>query len=56
MTIIPDDYRDLRIDPDPAGKFFLELADRYGLDMSGPPSDAEHRVVYVVRPTGTSRQ
>lgn len=45
-----------RIDPDPEGKFFTELADRYGMDFGGPPADAEHRVVYVVRPTGTSKQ
>jgi PPOX class probable F420-dependent enzyme len=45
-----------RIDPDPEGKFFTELADRYGMDFGGPPGDAEHRVVYVIRPTATSKQ
>ncbi len=45
-----------RIDPDPEGAFFLRLAERYKLTMDGPPADAEHRVVYVVRPTGTSKQ
>ncbi|MFJ5529209.1 PPOX class F420-dependent oxidoreductase [Streptomyces sp. NPDC093261] len=45
-----------RIDPDPEGAFFLQLADRYKLAFDGPPADAEHRVVYVIRPTGTSRQ
>lgn len=45
-----------RIEPDPTGAFFLTLADRYATTFDGPPADAEHRVVYVVRPTGTSRQ
>ncbi|MEV5143592.1 PPOX class F420-dependent oxidoreductase [Streptomyces sp. NPDC052727] len=45
-----------RIDPDSEGAFFLRLADRYKLTFDGPPADAEHRVVYVVRPTGTSKQ
>ncbi|MCM3882062.1 PPOX class F420-dependent oxidoreductase [Frankia sp. R82] len=45
-----------RIDPDPTGAFFLTLADRYALTLDGPPADAEHRVVYLVRPTSTSHQ
>lgn len=45
-----------RIDADPRGAFFLELADRYSLPIEGPPGDAAHRVVYVVRPTATSYQ
>lgn len=45
-----------RIDPDPSGEFFLTLADRYGMSFAGPPADAEHRVVYVMRPTGVSYQ
>jgi len=45
-----------RIDADPRGVFFLELADRYSLPTDGPPGDAAHRVVYVVRPTATSSQ
>jgi PPOX class probable F420-dependent enzyme len=45
-----------RIDPDSSGEFFLKLADRYGMKLDGPPPDAEHRVVYVVRPTATSQQ
>ncbi|MFI6445446.1 PPOX class F420-dependent oxidoreductase [Kitasatospora sp. NPDC050543] len=44
------------IDPDPTAAFFLALADRYGMRMDGPPADAEHRVIYVVRPTATSHQ
>lgn len=45
-----------RIDPDPSGEFFLKVAARYDMTFDGPPGDAEHRVVYVVRPTGVSRQ
>lgn len=45
-----------RIEPDQEGKFFLELADRYGMEFDGPPFDAEHRVVYLVKPTGGSHQ
>ncbi|GED96955.1 PPOX class F420-dependent oxidoreductase [Gordonia crocea] len=45
-----------RIDADPDGALFGDLAQRYGLPMDGPPGDAEFRVVYVVRPTATSQQ
>ncbi|MBC3842956.1 PPOX class F420-dependent oxidoreductase [Streptacidiphilus sp. 4-A2] len=45
-----------RIDPDPSGEFFIALAERYGLQLDGPPGDVEHRVVYVVRPIATSQQ
>ena len=45
-----------RIEPDPTGAFFLELAERYGLDMDGPPPDAADRVVLVVEPEATSQQ
>lgn len=45
-----------RIDPDTTGEFFATLAKRYQLPMDGPPSDVEHRVVYVVRPTSESHQ
>jgi PPOX class probable F420-dependent enzyme len=45
-----------RIDPDETGKFFLQLAERYSMSFDGPPADAEHRVVYVIRPVGTSHQ
>ena len=45
-----------RIDDDSRGELFAALADRYGLQMDGPPGDVEHRVVYVVRPTATSLQ
>jgi PPOX class probable F420-dependent enzyme len=45
-----------RIDPDPTAEFFAELAERYGLELDGPPGDAEHRVVLVVRPEAVSYQ
>jgi PPOX class probable F420-dependent enzyme len=45
-----------RIEPDPKGEFFDTLAKRYGLVMDGPVGDAEHRVVYVVKPTSASYQ
>jgi PPOX class probable F420-dependent enzyme len=44
-----------RVDPDPTGAFFVELAKRY--DAPGgtdAPPDARDRVVLVVRPTATS--
>ncbi len=46
----------VRIEDDPTGAFFGELAERYGLKLDGPPGDAEHRVIYVVEPTATSKQ
>ncbi|MGW2108909.1 PPOX class F420-dependent oxidoreductase [Streptomyces sp. NPDC001948] len=58
----PDDpYRHLevrgrveRIEPDTEGIVWLRLAARYGDSVEGPPADAAQRVVYVVRPVGTS--
>ena len=55
----PDDgYRYLevrgeleRVEDDPGGRFYMELADRYGQPMSQPPKDADDRIVLVVRPT-----
>jgi len=44
-----------RIEPDPGGEFFLELARRYGYE-GDPPDDFPYRVKYFVRPTATSRQ
>lgn len=43
--------------PDPEGKFYVRLNDRYGFPpmKSGPP-DAADRVILVVRPTRTSKQ
>ena len=45
-----------RTDPDPGTEFFAQLAERYGMRFDGPPGDAEHRVVLVVRPTAVSFQ
>ena len=46
----------VRIEPDPEGTFFLELANRYHSGMTEPPPDAPNRVILVVEPTGTSKQ
>jgi PPOX class probable F420-dependent enzyme len=40
-----------RIDDDPGGQFYMELAERYGEPMTQPPEDAEDRIILVVRPT-----
>lgn len=45
-----------RIDPDPTGAFYVELARRYGLPDPTAPRDAANRVIIVVRPEATSRQ
>ncbi|HEY4021463.1 MAG TPA: PPOX class F420-dependent oxidoreductase [Pseudonocardiaceae bacterium] len=45
-----------RIEPDPEATFFLELAKRYGLDVTEAPKDAPNRVILVVEPTGSSKQ
>jgi PPOX class probable F420-dependent enzyme len=45
-----------RIEEDPTGSFFVELATRYGMDDPQPPGDAQHRVIYYVRPTAISSQ
>lgn len=45
-----------RIDDDSSGEFFAQLAERYGMKLDGPPGDVAHRIVYVVRPTGSSHQ
>ncbi|HEY2700435.1 MAG TPA: PPOX class F420-dependent oxidoreductase [Pseudonocardiaceae bacterium] len=46
----------VRIEPDPEGKFFLELAARYNLGVTEPPKDAPNRVILVIEPTGASKQ
>ncbi|HEX4222662.1 MAG TPA: PPOX class F420-dependent oxidoreductase [Pseudonocardiaceae bacterium] len=46
----------VRIEPDTEGRFFLELAARYGRNMTEPPGDAPNRVVLVVEPTASSKQ
>ena len=58
---LPYRYLELRgrvtaIEPDPEAAFFMELADRYGLTLDGPPKDAPQRVVLVIEPTSTSQQ
>ena len=46
-----------RIDPDPAGAFFVELAERYDAPFgTGAPPDAVDRVVFVVRPTAVGKR
>jgi PPOX class probable F420-dependent enzyme len=46
-----------RIDPDPTGAFFVELAERYDAPFGAdPPTDAVDRVVFVVRPTAVGRR
>jgi PPOX class probable F420-dependent enzyme len=42
-----------RVEPDPEGAFFVELARRYG-STAGAPADRQYRVVYYVRPTAHS--
>ncbi|MFF4957320.1 PPOX class F420-dependent oxidoreductase [Streptomyces sp. NPDC001222] len=46
----------VRIDDDSSAEFFAQLAERYGMKLDGPPPDAEHRIVYVVKPTSVSYQ
>lgn len=46
----------VRIDEDSSGAYFLTLAERYGMQLDGPPPDAPDRVVYVVEPTAVSFQ
>jgi PPOX class probable F420-dependent enzyme len=45
------------IEPDPTGAFYMRLAERYDAPWkeSAPP-DAADRVIFVVRPTGYSKQ
>lgn len=43
-----------RIEPDPTGAFYVELARRYGNADATPPPDAANRVILIVRPTGFS--
>jgi PPOX class probable F420-dependent enzyme len=42
--------------PDPAGAFFVELAERYGMENPTPPADSPDRVVIAVRPFAYSKQ
>jgi hypothetical protein len=34
----------------------MELAARYGMNVTEPPKDAPNRVILVVEPTGASKQ
>jgi PPOX class probable F420-dependent enzyme len=50
-----------RVDPDPTGALFVELAARYAQHYrdpfgAAPPTDAADRVVIAVRPTGVGRR
>jgi PPOX class probable F420-dependent enzyme len=45
-----------QIVPDPDGKFYMHLNDRYSGPLTEPPPDHPDRVVLVVRPTGVSTQ
>lgn len=45
-----------RIDPDPTGSFWVELATRYGVESPQPPKDAERRVILYLRPTRYTTQ
>lgn len=45
-----------RVEPDPTGAFFVELATRYGNENAKAPADKESRVIYYVRPTAYSTQ
>lgn len=45
-----------RIEPDPTGAFFVELATRYGVESPSAPPDKERRVIVWVRATGYSTQ
>lgn len=44
-----------RIEPDPTGAFYVQLAERYGRPMDAPPPDAPNRVILVMRPTRVTR-
>jgi PPOX class probable F420-dependent enzyme len=52
-----DEYRFLevrgtveKIEDDPGGEFFRSLQRRYGIDMDGPVSDADVRVIITISP------
>ncbi|MET8153122.1 PPOX class F420-dependent oxidoreductase [Actinoplanes sp. NPDC049668] len=46
-----------RIDADPTGAFFVELAKRYDAPFgTNPPTDAADRVIFVVRPTAVGKR
>jgi PPOX class probable F420-dependent enzyme len=45
-----------RVEPDPTGAFYVELATRYGREHPSPPPDSPDRVVIVARPFAYSKQ
>lgn len=46
-----------RIEPDPTGAFYVELAERYDAPFgTNAPKDAPDRVVVVVRPTAVGKR
>lgn len=45
-----------KIEPDPTGAFYVELAIRYGRENPAPPPDAADRVIITVRPYAYSKQ
>ncbi|MCY1137998.1 PPOX class F420-dependent oxidoreductase [Actinoplanes sp. Pm04-4] len=46
-----------RIDADPAGAFFVELAERYDAPFgTSAPTDAPQRVIFVVRPQAVGKR
>jgi hypothetical protein len=46
-----------RIEPDPTGAFYVELAKRYDAPFgTNAPKDAPDRVVVVVRPTAVGKR
>jgi len=46
-----------RIDPDPTGAFFVQLAERYQAPFgTAAPADAPNRVIFVVRPTAVGKR
>ncbi|MCW2541440.1 MAG: Pyridoxamine 5-phosphate oxidase-related FMN-binding protein [Frankiales bacterium] len=44
------------VEADPTGAFYVELAERYGMDNPQPPADHEDRVIVKVRPFAYSKQ
>jgi PPOX class probable F420-dependent enzyme len=45
------------IQPDPTGAYYMHLANRYDAPWGNrPPPDSPDRVVFVMRPTGFSKQ
>jgi PPOX class probable F420-dependent enzyme len=45
-----------KIEADPTGAFYVELARRYGRDDPAPPPDSPDRVIITARPFAYSKQ